>query len=108
MLNFKGHDATGEYYVNDAGRQIDILTCSIILRGKNLFNDDDFPESAYKAEYINDIAAKINPKFFKNFSIDELGQSPNDPEKQIDDLIAFFKKENPDLWAESKKIGWLM
>ena len=34
LLNFKGHDATGEYYVNDAGRQIDILTCSIILRGK--------------------------------------------------------------------------
>ena len=105
LLNFKGHDATGEYYVNDAGRQIDILTCSIILRGKNLFNDDDFPESAYKAEYINDIAAKINPKFFKNFSIDELGQSPNDPEKQIDDLIAVFKKESPDLWAESREIG---
>ena len=61
LLNFKGHDAKGEYYVNDAGRQIDILTCSIILRGKNLFNDDDFPESAYKAEYISDIAAKINP-----------------------------------------------
>ena len=105
LLNFKGHDATGEYYVNDAGRQIDILTCSIILRGKNLFNDDDFPESAYKAEYINDIAAKINPEFFENFSIDELGQSPNDPEKQIDDLIAVFKKESPDLWAESREIG---
>ena len=53
LLNFKGHDARGEYYVNDAGRQIDILTCSIILRGKNLFNDDDFPESAYKAEYLS-------------------------------------------------------
>ena len=103
LLNFKGHDATGEYYVNDAGRQIDILTCSIILRGKNLFNDDDFPESAYKAEYINDIAAKINPEFFENFSIDELEQSPNDPEKQIDDLIAVFKKESPDLWAESRE-----
>ena len=105
LLNFKGHDATGEYYVNDAGRQIDILTCSIILRGKNLFNDDDFPESAYKAEYINDIAAKINPEFFENFSIGELGQSPNDPEKQIDNLIAVFKKESPDLWAESREIG---
>ena len=105
MLNFKGHDATGEYYVNDAGRQIDILTCSIILRGKNLFNNDDFPESAYKAEYINDIAAKINPEFFQNLSIEELEQSPNDPEKQIDDLIAVFKKESPDLWAESREIG---
>ena len=105
LLNFKGHYATGEYYVNDAGRQIDILTCSIILRGKNLFNNDDFPESAYKAEYINDIAAKINPEFYEDFSIDELGQSPDDPEKQIDDLIAVFKKESPDLWAESKKIG---
>ena len=103
LLNFKGHDATGEYYVNDAGRQIDILTCSIILRGKNLFNDDDFPESAYKAEYINDIAAKINPEFFENFSIDELGQSPNDPEKQIDKIIDFLKTDNEDLWFAIKK-----
>ncbi len=36
LLNFKGHDATGEYYVNDAGRQIDILTGSIIIRGKSI------------------------------------------------------------------------
>ena len=62
LLNFKGHDATGEYYVNDAGRQIDILTCSIILRGKNLFNDDTF-QNLHTRQNISMI---LQPKLILN------------------------------------------
>jgi arginyl-tRNA synthetase len=48
-----------EYYVNDAGRQIDILACSIFLRRFECFDNDNFPDSAYKGSYIIEIAQGI-------------------------------------------------
>ena len=48
ILKRLGHEISKEYYVNDAGRQIDILACSIFLRKFNCFDKDNFPDSAYK------------------------------------------------------------
>ena len=56
ILQRLGHEVSREYYVNDAGRQIDILACSIFLRKFECFDDDAFPSSAYKGSYILDIA----------------------------------------------------
>ena len=54
-----GHEVSREYYVNDAGRQIDILACSIFLRKFECFDEDQFPGSAYKGSYILEIADAI-------------------------------------------------
>ena len=49
ILKFCGYKVVKEYYINDAGRQIDILTISVILRTLNKFNTNiQFPESAYR------------------------------------------------------------
>ena len=44
ILERLGHEVSREYYVNDAGRQIDILACSIFLRKFECFDEDQFPD----------------------------------------------------------------
>ena len=59
VLTFNKHKVIKEYYVNDAGRQIDILACSIFLRKFECFEENTFPSSAYKGSYILEIAQDI-------------------------------------------------
>ena len=61
LLEAVGYPVHREYYVNDAGRQMDILGVSVWLRwleqgGTQLA----FPTAGYRGEYIGDIAAAIN------------------------------------------------
>lgn len=61
LLAFAGWDVTSEYYVNDAGRQMDILTLSTWLRYLALFGSEDvpFPPNAYQGEYVRDMAQQL-------------------------------------------------
>jgi arginyl-tRNA synthetase len=61
LLEAAGYPVTREYYVNDAGRQMDILGASVWLRwlGDNGV-DVDFPKGGYRGEYIRDIANEID------------------------------------------------
>ena len=53
ILKFYGHDASAEYYINDAGRQIDILLLSVLLRAlQQKFDTVQFPANAYHGEYV--------------------------------------------------------
>jgi len=53
-----GHDITAEYYVNDAGNQIDLLGTSLILEGKaNILNEKvEYPENYYRGDYLSALA----------------------------------------------------
>ena len=99
LLEAIGYDIDKEYYVNDAGRQMDILTISIWLRyleicKVNIF----FPEQAYQGNYIREIAQTI----FEDIGdvsnsdiksqIDEISSS-HDAEQYLDDLISMAKFE---------------
>jgi arginyl-tRNA synthetase len=56
-----GHTVHREYYVNDAGRQMDILALSVWLRFLQAAgNDFEFPEAAYQGDYIKPVAAELN------------------------------------------------
>jgi len=93
ILQRLGHEVSREYYINDAGRQIDILACSIFLRKYECFDGDTFPSSAYKGSYILEIADSVEidfnaTKFDKEALIDNL--SDND-EERIDELIKRIK-----------------
>jgi arginyl-tRNA synthetase len=60
LLTHMGYDVAQEYYVNDAGRQMNILTLSVWLRylqahGLTPF----FPENVYQGDYIIDIAQQL-------------------------------------------------
>ena len=60
MLKKLGYKVTREYYVNDAGNQIDNLGKSIYVRYHELFGVDmPMPEDGYHAKDIIDIAQKI-------------------------------------------------
>jgi arginyl-tRNA synthetase len=53
LLEATGHDLYREYYINDAGRQIDILAVSVFLRYLELTGEAvTFPSNGYKADYI--------------------------------------------------------
>lgn len=61
LLAAVGYEVQREYYVNDAGRQIDILTASVWLRYLELCDQKfAFPTNAYQGDYIWDIAATVH------------------------------------------------
>lgn len=60
IMTFAGFDVTREYYINDAGVQIDNLALSIIARYKTLCGiETAIPENGYHGKEIIDIAQKI-------------------------------------------------
>ncbi len=60
-----GYDMTAEYYVNDAGNQIDLLGLSIQLHGRENLLDEcvEYPESYYRGEYLDALARDAMEKF---------------------------------------------
>ena len=60
-----GYKIETEYYVNDAGNQIDMLGLSIFLAGRDKFLDVEveWPEEFYRGEYIFDLADEAKNKF---------------------------------------------
>lgn len=63
ILSAAGFDVTREYYVNDAGNQIDMLAESMYSRYCELFGVEyPLPENGYHAQDIIDVAKKIKDK----------------------------------------------
>ena len=71
-----GFDITAEYYVNDAGNQIDLLGLSIQLEGRaNILNEDvEYPESYYRGEYLTELSKQAVEKYGKEILSDESRQ----------------------------------
>jgi len=60
LLAAAGFDVQREYYVNDAGRQMDILCVSVWLRYLEQYGEQlIFPANAYRGAYVRDIAAAL-------------------------------------------------
>lgn len=62
LLDFTGHQVTKEYYVNDAGRQIDHLAASVYWHYCNILQDEPdnpFPTDGYRGEYIADLGQRM-------------------------------------------------
>ncbi|AGC49635.1 arginine--tRNA ligase [Lawsonia intracellularis] len=60
LLRFTGYNVTTEYYINDAGRQMQLLGLSIWLRIKELSGIQvTWPEEYYKGTYIIEIAKAL-------------------------------------------------
>ena len=101
LLRNIGFKVDNEYYVNDAGRQMDILTVSIFLRYLALCGEQiRFPDNGYQGQYINDIADSIVVESGESFkqsadivfeNICKDGIEGGDKESHIDELIARAK-----------------
>ena len=97
LLSNQGYEVTKEYYVNDAGRQINILALSIMLE---TFQNKINKEGLYQGSYIKDLAKK----FMIAKLIDEVSNIPDkfsdDPDERIDQLISFYKKNSSEIWIQ--------
>ena len=81
ILDFAGYDVTREYYVNDAGNQINNLGLSLLARYKELYGiPAELPEDGYYGEDVIRIAKQLK---------DENG----DKLLSLDDPLPFFKEE---------------
>ncbi len=104
LLKATGYKVHCEYYVNDAGRQMNILAVSVWLRYLELFGEKfDFPKNGYKGHYVIEIAEKIKEAYgdkfkkpsnavFKDIPQDEVDENTGDKEAHIDGLTARAKE----------------
>ncbi len=102
ILTLAGVKVQREYYVNDNGRQMDILAVSVWLRYLELCGDRvSFPENGYRGDYIYDISRLVRADYgdkyrFSGHEIyDGLPPPPGnggDGEVFIDALIARARK----------------
>ncbi len=80
LLQKTGFNVFREYYINDAGKQVDVLAESLYLHCRNLYCKDnaDIPEHCYPGQYLVDIASsflKENPNI--NFSKEDTKEKYN-------------------------------
>jgi arginyl-tRNA synthetase len=63
LLEANGYAVHREYYINDAGRQMDIIAVSVWLRYLEALGEKfRFPANGYKGEYVREIAAQLLQK----------------------------------------------
>ncbi|MFQ3333865.1 MAG: arginyl-tRNA synthetase [Woeseiaceae bacterium] len=96
ILDAAGYSVKREYYVNDAGRQMDILCVSVIIRILEINTPDIvMPAAGYQGDYIGTIAAslnkKINSSLIKVFVHLQNESASQDKEQFIDSLIKSAK-----------------
>ncbi len=91
LLQAAGYPVDREYYVNDAGRQMDILGVSVWLRMLEADGETiAFPDGGYRGEYIRDIAASIDRDGLPAVDIDKAFERlppADDPDARVDALI---------------------
>ena len=102
LLSAIGFDVHREYYVNDAGRQMDILATSVWLRYLEKCGEQfTFPSNGYRGAYVLEIADTAKQQYgevlrhsastvFADVAADE--PQGGDKEQHIDDLIQQAKK----------------
>ncbi len=83
LLEFIGHDVIREYYVNDAGAQVDILAQSTHLRYLEALGQDigDIPEGLYPGEYLKPVGAALAAQFGDQYA-----------DAQEEDYLRIFRK----------------
>lgn len=101
VMNFAGYKADGEYYVNDRGRQMKILTATLCLRLMRLMQstaekeeaEPSLPEGFYQGAYLADLAKEWREEDLAALSL---------PEQEITALLeaAVEKEERLDKITE--------
>lgn len=75
LLDAAGYAVEREYYVNDAGRQMDILGVSVILRAlEDAGVAVPFPEGGYQGAYIREISASLNKDDLQKLTAENLSE----------------------------------
>jgi len=101
ILRATGHQVDEEYYVNDQGRQTEILSLSVWLRYLEIFNQVSlFPNNCYQGAYIESLAKELKKDKDKEFCVDQ------ENEKEISQMLSsdLTEEELDNLIAKSKEV----
>lgn len=89
LLDKAGYQVHREYYVNDAGRQMDILAVSTWLRYLEQAGDGiPFPPNGYQGDYVSQMASQLRDRLGDRLvrsAADVLAHTPGLPEEGSDD-----------------------
>jgi len=96
LLTAAGYEVHKEYYVNDAGRQMDILATSVWLRYLQAAGIElKFPENCYQGDYVADMGKQQFEKFAEKHVVSNeklmAATASLEPEAALDTLIALAK-----------------
>lgn len=110
LFEMTGHQVQREYYINDVGRQVDLLGQSTFARFRQLKGEKaDIPEEGYQGEYITEIAREMISKnivlpdekpnlipFFTEYAKKNI---LNEIKKDLDNLKIYFST-----WFSEKEL----
>ena len=64
VLEAAGYDVQREYYINDAGNQMDMFNRSVYARYVQAYGGEvEVPEEGYSGEYLVDLAGELREEF---------------------------------------------
>ena len=99
LLSAVGYEVCREYYVNDAGRQMDILALSVWVRYLELCNRRiALPRNCYQGEYVRDIASALHAAHGNRFDHGDVAGFPapaasdEDVEAVVDASIDYCRR----------------
>ena len=95
LLDFAGHKVTREYYINDAGAQVDVLARSAYLRYREALGETiTIPEGLYPGDYLKPVGAALAAEYGAS-----LNQKPEEDwlalvrQKAIDMMMAMIRDD---------------
>ena len=96
LLGFAGYDVTKEYYINDAGVQIDVLARSVLLRYREALGDEigEIPEGLYPGDYLVPVGEALAEEYGR-----DLMQMPDDEalaivkDRAIETMMAMIRDD---------------
>ena len=96
LLTFSGREATREYYVNDAGGQVDVLARSAYLRYREALGEDigSIPEGLYPGDYLKPVGQDLAREFGSALKDEpEAEWLPKARQRAIDAMMAMIRAD---------------
>ena len=96
LLSFTGHDVVKEYYINDAGGQIDVLAKSVFLRYREALGENigKIPEGLYPGDYLVPVGEALKQEFGeKLLAMSEEERSPLIKERSVDAMMRMIRDD---------------
>lgn len=112
ILKEAGYNVSTEYYINDAGKQVELLGLSVYIAYQRIVGKDiPMPDECYKGEYIYDLAREVYTLYqdqLKDKDFDEIGdfliefsykKILEEIKKDLQDFGVYFDK-----WVSERKL----
>jgi arginyl-tRNA synthetase len=96
LMGFAGYDVTKEYYINDAGSQIDVLARSVFLRYREALGEDvgAIPSGLYPGDYLVPVGQALADEYGTRLhNMPDEDWMPIVKEKAIDAMMAMIRED---------------